>query len=129
MYPIDPGVVIRLAVTPSLPFDLVPTGQFGIVLAPTDFPKSALIALRCCENTNEVPLLSARTTTLIGASGSFAPGLLSAMAGSFHFLIVPTQIPAYALRDSFKASTSFMLYASTMLPAVIGKSWTPPASF
>src|SRR5215831_13461186 len=109
MYPIDPGVVIRLAVTPSLPFDFVPTGQFGIVLAPTDLPKSALIALRCCEKTNDVPLLSARTTTLIGVSGSVAPGLLSAIAGSFHLEIVPRKIPAYARRDSRRLATSLRL--------------------
>jgi hypothetical protein len=29
MYPIAPGVVIRLAVTPSMPLDLVPTGPIG----------------------------------------------------------------------------------------------------
>src|SRR5262245_13768813 len=57
MYPIDPGVERMLAVTPSLPFDLVPVGQLGIVFAPTVLPKSSLTALRCCDTTNDVPLL------------------------------------------------------------------------
>ena len=35
------------AVTPSLPFDLVPTDQLGIVLAPTFLLKSGLMAARC----------------------------------------------------------------------------------
>src|SRR5215471_6758357 len=94
-----------LAVTPSLPFDLVPVGQFGIVLAPTDLPKSSLTALRCCENTNDVPLLSARTTTFTGMSGRFAPGLVAAITGSFHFLTVPRNIPVYALRERFTSET------------------------
>src|SRR5215471_16309747 len=93
-----------LAVTPSLPFDLVPVGQLGIVLAPTDLAKSSLTALRCCENTNDVPLLSARTTTLMGRSGSVRPLLASAIAGSFQRLTVPRKMPAYAFRDSFRPS-------------------------
>src|SRR5262245_4604349 len=58
IYAIDPGVDMTLAVTPSLPFDLVPTGQFGIVLAPTVVPNSSLTVDRCWENTKEVPLPS-----------------------------------------------------------------------
>src|SRR5215471_5641089 len=103
MYPIAPGVLMMLAVTPSLPLDFVPTGQFGIVLAPTPLPNASLTALRCWENTNDVPLLSARTTTLIGMSGSLVPGLLSAITGSFHFFTDPRNIPVYAFRDSFSS--------------------------
>src|SRR5215472_16927061 len=103
MYPIDPGVDRMLAVTPSLPLDFVPVGQLGMVLAPTALPKSSLTALRCCENTNDVPLLSARTTTLIGRSGSFAPGFASAIALSFHRVICPRKIPEYAFRESFRS--------------------------
>ena len=84
---------MMLAVTPSLPLDLVPAGQLGIVLAPTPLLNSSLIALRCCENTNEVPLLSARTTTLIGRSGSLTPGLAAAISGSFQRFTVPRNTP------------------------------------
>src|SRR3974390_2203162 len=88
-YPMEPGVVKRLAVTPSFPFERVPTGQLGMLFVPTVFAKSGLTALRCCEKTNVVPLLSARTMTLIGFGGSFAPGFSLAIAGSFHFVILP----------------------------------------
>src|SRR5215813_4415270 len=94
-----------LAVTPSLPFDLVPVGQLGMVLAPTLLPKSSLTALRCCENTNDVPLLSARTTTLTGRSGSFAPGFAAAIDGSFQRFTLPRKMPVYAARDSFRSGT------------------------
>src|SRR6185295_8178524 len=93
MYPIAPGVVLILAVTPSLPLDLVPMGQFGMLLVPGLFLNSSLIALRCWVNTKVVPLLSARTTTLIGELGSFAPGFAAAISGSFQFLILPRNIP------------------------------------
>src|SRR5262245_14329352 len=109
MYPIAPGVVMMLPVTPSFPFDLVPTGQLGIVFAPTLLLKSSLIAPRCCEKTNDVPLLSARTTTLIGRSGSFAPGFVLAICGSFHLVILPRNTPAYAWRDNWRLSTSLRL--------------------
>src|SRR5215467_7436750 len=111
-----------LAVTPSLPFDFVPVGQLGIVLAPTDLPTSSLTALRCCENTNDVPLLSARTTTLMGRSGNFTPGLASAIAGSFQRLTCPRKMPPYAFRDNLRSDTPCTLCARTMLPAVIGNS-------
>src|ERR1051325_4160645 len=97
------------AVTPSLPLDFVPTGQLGIVLAPTLLLKSSLIAVRCLENTKEVPLLSARTTTLIGRSGNVTPGFAAAMAGSFHRCTFPRKIPEYAFRESLRLSTPFRL--------------------
>src|SRR6516162_2230490 len=100
---------MMLAVTPSLPFDFVPAGQLGMVLAPTSLRKSPLIALKCCEKTNDVPLLSARTTTLTGRSGSVTPGFVVAMAGSFQRLIFPRKTPAYALRESLIASTPLRL--------------------
>src|SRR6202035_2336192 len=106
---IAPGVVITLAVTPSLAFAFVPTAQLGIVLAPTRLPKSGLIALRCFDSTNDVPLLSARTTTLIGRSGSAVEGLAAAMSGSFQRFTVPRKIPAYAFLDSFRLSRPLRL--------------------
>src|ERR1700744_2779511 len=98
----EPGVVIRLAVTPSLPLLLVPTGQLGILLVPTALSKSGLMALKCFEKTKLVPLESARTTTLMGLFGSFAPGFALAISGSFQFLILPRKMLEYALRESFK---------------------------
>src|SRR5215813_782955 len=105
MYPMAPGVVLTLAVTPSLPFDRVPTGQLGMVFVPGLLANSGLIALRCFVKTNVVPLLSARTTTLIGVAGSCTPGFEAAISGSFHVLTVPRKIPEYALRESFSSLT------------------------
>src|SRR5262245_1629572 len=100
---------MMLAVTPSLPLDLVPTDQFGIVLAPTCLPNDSSTALRCCENTNDVPLLSARTTTFTGRSGRVTPALVSTIAGSFQRLTVPVNIPVYAFRDSVRLLTPWRL--------------------
>src|SRR5215471_14446922 len=104
-YPIEPGVVLILAVTPSFPLDLVPTGQLGILLVPGFWANSLLTALRCLEKTNDVPLLSARTTTLIGVAGSCTPGFVAAIKGSFHVVTLPRKMPAYAFRESFSSLT------------------------
>src|SRR5262249_34060969 len=114
---------------PSFPLDLVPTGQLGMVLTPTSFANSLLIALKCLVKTNVVPLLSARTITLIGASGNLASGLSFAMTGSFHLVILPLKIPTYASRDNFKLGTSLRLAPRQFLPAVMGRRWTPPSTF
>src|ERR1700752_714126 len=93
IYPIAPGVVLMAAVTPSLPFERVPTDQFGRLLVPGLLANSSLIVLRCFVKTKVVPLLSARTTTLIGVSGSCTPGFGPAMRGSFHLVTLPRKIP------------------------------------
>ena len=72
----EPGVVLMAAETPSFPFDLVPTGQLGILFVPGLFANSSLMVLRCFVKTKLVPLPSARTTTLMSLSGSFTPGLV-----------------------------------------------------
>src|ERR1035438_8694678 len=101
----EPGVVWTLAVTPSFPFDRVPTDHAGMSFLPGFAANALLIALRCCVNTKDVPLESARTTTLIGVLGSFAPGFALAMAGSFHVFTLPKNIPGYASRDNLRALT------------------------
>ena len=90
---IEPGVVVILAVTPSFPLDFVPVGQFGAFSTPTCVAKSELISARCLVNTYVVPLLSDRTTTLTGWSGSETPSFVAAIAGSFHFVILPKKMP------------------------------------
>src|SRR5271165_2310124 len=97
------GVVWTLAVTPSFPFDRVPTGHAGMSFVPGLRANSLLIALRCCVNTNVVPLASARTSTLMALSGNFCPGFVLVMAVSFHFLTLPRKMPAYAARDNLKS--------------------------
>src|SRR5271166_3096338 len=105
----EPGVVSRLAVTPSFPLDFVPTGQFGMLFTPTDLSNSGLIAARCLVNTKVVPLLSARTITLIGRSGSLTPGFALAISGSLHLVTLPSKIPAYASLGRRRFGTSFRL--------------------
>ena len=81
-------------VTPSPPLAPTPAGQRGEVLAPERCAHSALMAARCSVNTNVVPLLSPRWTTLMFRSGSTMPGLLAAIAGSFHLVMAPRKMPA-----------------------------------
>src|SRR5450755_283881 len=99
------GVVWTLAVTPSFPFERVPTGHAGISFFPGFAANALLILLRCCVKTKVVPLESARTTTLMVLSGSFASGFALAIAASFHFLIVPRKIPVYASRVNLRLFT------------------------
>jgi hypothetical protein len=75
-------------------------------------------------NTNVVPLPSERCTTPIGVPG--APGFSFAIAGSFHFVILPRKMPANASRVSLSgALSSGRLYPTTTAPAVAGTSCTP----
>ena len=43
-----------------------------------------------------MPLPSDRCTTTISCAGSFTPGFALAIAGSFHFVILPRKMPASA---------------------------------
>src|SRR5579863_1377841 len=93
MYPIAPGVCLICAVTPSLFFAPMPTGQFGCLLVPGPDFQASLTALRCCVKTNVVPLLSARCTTVMLSAGRDTPGFALAMAGSFHLVTLPRKMP------------------------------------
>src|ERR1700716_2459246 len=115
-----PGVCLTSAATPPLPLPVTPVGQVTVVPSPTWVLKSELIVLRCLVTTNVVPLPSARSQTVIAVSGSFIPSFVFAIAGSFHFVILPRKIPLYASRESLRDSTPGRLYASTTLPAVKG---------
>ena len=101
----EPGVVLMAAETPSLPFDFVPTGQLGILFVPGLLANSSLMALRCFVKTKLVPLLSARTTTLMSASGSFTPGLVAAIAGIVPLGDLAQEDAHVGLARSFRLST------------------------
>src|SRR5262245_44414534 len=94
------GVVFTDAVTPSLPFDLVPTGQLGILFVPGLWANSGLIVERCFVKRKVVPLESARTTTLIGVSVSVVPGLCGAGARG------AVSVPAQSFRPPRRTTTS-----------------------
>ena len=73
-----------VAVTPSFfgeAMNLSLSGQTTVLPVPGPLAQSSLIALRCCVNTNVVPLLSARRTTVMSRSGSVTPSLALAISG------------------------------------------------
>src|SRR5260370_37231425 len=100
-----PGVLLTSPRTPPLPVAVIPVGQVTVVPSPTWLLKSGLILLRCLAKTKVVPLPSERPQTVIVVSGSFTPSFVFAIAGSFHFVILPRKIPLYASRESFRDST------------------------
>ncbi len=51
-----------------------------------------------------VPEPSERCATMIGPSGSLAPAFTAAMAGSFHFAILPRKMPERTSGVSFSPS-------------------------
>src|SRR3954465_7697801 len=103
-----PGVRWINAATPS--FFAPPTaalaGQLTDLPVPGPLFHLSLTAERCWVNTNVVPLPSERLRGVMSGAGSFTPGLLFAIFGSFHLLIVPRKMPAYASRLSFSCFTS-----------------------
>src|SRR5215470_12759912 len=103
-----PGVCLTVAVTPSFFGDAIILsllGQFTVVPVPGPFFHVSLMALKCCVKTKVVPLLSARRTTVMLVSGSFASGFALAIAGSFHLVISPRKIFGYTSRGSFRSFT------------------------
>src|SRR6478752_7089510 len=68
-----------------------------------------------------VPDSSLRKNTLIAVAGSFTPGLILAMAGSFHVVIWPRKILAMTSGVRMSLSTPFSLYATAIGPVTIGR--------
>src|SRR5262245_13865439 len=94
----EPGVWRSVAATPSFFGDatnLSLAGHLTVVPTPGPFFHSSLIADRCVVNTNVVPLLSARRTTVMSWSGRLTPGLAALILGSPHFVILTRKIRAY----------------------------------
>src|SRR5215467_4473012 len=121
-----PGVWRMVAATPSFlgeATSLSPDGHLTVVPAPGPFFHSSLTAARCVVNTNVVPLLSARRTTVMSWSGRFTPGLAALIFGSLHFVILPRKIAGYTSRGSLSSFAPATLYAMAISPAVTGRSW------
>ena len=71
--------------------------------APPERLRSRILEAAGAERTNVVPLPSVRCTTLMSLAGSWTPSFVAAMAGSFHFLILPRKMAAMASGESFKS--------------------------
>src|ERR1035437_7962240 len=97
----EPAVCFMAAATPALPLPPWPTGHSTDLPAPTFVAHSVLWPLSHVVKIDVVPDPSARCTTWIAVLGSVTPELSAAMAGSFHFLIVPRKIFATVGPSSF----------------------------
>src|SRR3954453_4110774 len=98
-----PSVCLIAAATPSLPFAPVPVGHLTVLSAPTLDFHSPLTSERNVVKPFVVPDSSERWTTVMLASGRFVPGLSFAIAGSFHFLILPRKMSATVLPSSLRS--------------------------
>src|SRR5438445_1592333 len=77
------------AATPSLPLAPVPVGHLTVLSAPTCLAHSGLCAARKVVKPFVVPDSSERWTIVMFVDGRLTPGFSFAIAGSFHFLILP----------------------------------------
>src|SRR5450759_2088033 len=101
MYPTPPSVWLMPCVTPSLPLAPRPVGHSTVLPAdlvgsppPTVVTQSGLALVRYVVKMLVVPEPSDRCTTLISVAGRVTPALAAAIDGSFHFVILPSKMPA-----------------------------------
>src|SRR4051812_17334661 len=112
------------AATPSLPFAPVPVGHLTVLSAPTLLFHSELTSERNVVKPLVVPDSSERWTTVMLAPGRLAPELSLAIAGSFHFLILPRKMFATVGPSSLRSlGTPLWLYETVIAPKNIG-TWT-----
>src|SRR5450631_615469 len=67
-----------------------------------------------------VPDESERKKTLIAVAGRVTPGLMAAIAGSFHLVMTPLKIFAVTAGVRISLSTPLTLYATAMGPVTMG---------
>src|SRR5215472_7818255 len=116
-----PGVVLIMAATPEFPSPgTLPAGQWIIESEPS-FQTCGADSPRNLVKFWVVPEESDRRTIVIDVPGSLIPGLSAAIAGSFHFVIVPWKIPAMTGPDSCSLLTVGRLYAMAIGPSTTGK--------
>src|ERR1700747_3223883 len=116
-----PGVVLTICATPPLPMPAwAPDGQLMVELLPS-FQTLGVAVMRNSEKFAVVPEESERTARLMGVLGSLTPGLIAAIAGSFHFLILPWKMFAMVCASSFRLLTPDRLYDIVMGPSMTGK--------
>src|SRR5450830_333565 len=119
----EPAVCFMEAATPALPLPPWPVGHCTDLPAPTFGAQWGLWPLSHVVKMEVGPEPSARWTTWIAVDGSVTPGLSAAMAGSFHFVIVPRNIFAIVAPSRLSGFvTSGRLYETTTAPRQVG-SW------
>src|SRR5215469_8411425 len=116
-----PGVVWIMDATPALPSaGRLPAGQWIIESEPS-FQTCGADSTRNLVKFCVVPEESDRRTITICVPGSLIPGFSAAIAGSFHFVMVPWKIPAMTGPDSCSLPTVGRLYAMAIGPITTGK--------
>ncbi len=94
-----PGVDLTMEATPELPLPACAVdGQLMVELLPS-FQSLPTAVWRNSEKFCVVPDESDRTASVMAVLGSVTPGLLAAIAGSFHFVILPWKISAIDRRE------------------------------
>ena len=98
-----PGVDLMICATPLLPLPpWLLAGQLMVELLPS-FHTPGAPSTRNSEKFWVVPEESERWAMVIGVLGSVTPGLSAAIAGSFHFVILPWKMFAMTGADSCRA--------------------------
>ena len=67
-----------------------------------------------------VPEPSERWTTAMAVSGRVTPALFAAIAGSFHFVILPRKMSATLAESSWSLGVSGRLKMTTTAPSAVG---------
>src|ERR1035438_4047924 len=95
-----PGVLLMICATPPLPLPpRLVAGQLMVELLPS-FHTLGAASMRNKEKLEVVPEESERRAMGIAVLGSVTPELIAAIAGSFHFVILPWKMFAMTGADS-----------------------------
>src|ERR1700722_5123415 len=120
-YPIAPVVDLTICATPPLPLPpRLLEGQLMVELGPS-FHTLGTASCRNKEKFAVVPEESERRAIVIAVLGSLTPGLIFAIAGSFHFVIFAWKMSAMTVGVSFRLLTPDRLYAIVIGPMITGK--------
>src|SRR5579859_597375 len=116
-----PGVDLMICATPPLPLPpRLLAGQLMVELLPS-FHTLGTASCRNREKFAVVPEESERRAMVMGVLGRLTPELIAAIAGSFHFVILPWKMFAMTVGVSFRLLTPGRLYEIVIGPMITGK--------
>src|ERR1700729_3123905 len=116
-----PAVDLTICATPPLPSPpRLLEGQLMVELVP-GFHTLGTASCRNKEKFAVVPEESERRGIGIAGLGSLAPGVIFAIAGSFHFVILAWKMSAMTVGVSFRVVTPGRLYDIVIGPMMTGK--------